>query len=423
MASRPNRAVTIYRRVHVPGKEKSTYCRAVVYASGEIHATKVEYQGQVLTAGEGDFYIAYRCPQLRWDRIGADPKLARRAAEAKRGELAAIAAGIIQPSARVGVQGVQVAIDVARDTYLNDLRRTRGEGTYDLFFQTLWEFTNWLGVQYPKLKTMTGIQREHLLSYYDVLVTRGLSLRRGETELIPASPSTGGKKCDRVNQWIRRTLGLRPGCGPIRRSDLPRECFSEEEVEVFSPQELSAFFAACGGEDYLLFSLFLHTGLRNKEMSFLTWDDVDLEGGFVTVRPKEGFKVKNGETRTVPITDDDLLARLEAHKKVSKFSYVFSTSTGGRVRDFLDRAKAVGERAGMKRGDVWVHKFRASCATGLAIDGLGFTAVQQLLGHRDSKVTKRYLAKATDLRLREAIMAVRTQAAGRKLALVKKATA
>jgi integrase len=154
-------------------------------------------------------------------------------------------------------------------------------------------------------------------------------------------------------------------------------------------------------------------------MSFLTWDDIDLEGGFVTVRPKENFQVKNGETRDVPVTDDDLLARLTVKKKAGKSKFVFSTSTGNRVRDFLDKAKEIGERAGLKREDVWVHKFRASCATQLANDGLGFLGVQQVLGHKDRKVTDRYLAKSRALQLREAIKTVRE----RKLQLVKKATA
>lgn len=159
-----------------------------------------------------------------------------------------------------------------------------------------------------------------------------------------------------------------------------RECFQQEEFEVFSEDELRRFLAACDEEDNLLFMLFLHTGLRNKEMSFLTWADVDLDGGFDTVRPKEGFQVKNGETRDVPITDDDLLARLAARKKSSKFPLVFHTGSGNRVRDFLDRVKKIGEKAGIPRDEVWVHKFRASCATQLANDGLGFLGVQQVLG-------------------------------------------
>jgi integrase len=411
-----NKAVTIYRKIKLPDWSDFRYCRAIIGANHKVHPEKVEYQGTMISVAEGDFFLGYRNGKQRWERVGPDPKAAWLAAERKRAELAALATGLLEHSVTVGARGITVSLEDARDVYLNDLRRTRSGGTYDLFKQTLDEFVAWMAGRYPSVQSVSDIRREHLLSYYDVLVKKGLSLRHAAEAIVPASPSTGGKKCDRVNQWIRKTLNLRPGQGPIKRSDLPRECFQEEEVEVFTEAELQRFFAACADEEHLIFSLFLHTGIRNKEMQFLSWDDVDFEGGFITVRPKPelGFTVKNGEARTVPITDDDLLARLKAHQASSKFQFVFATSTGGRVRDFLDQAKKIGERAGMRREDVWVHKFRASCATGLALDGLGFTGVQQLLGHKDAKVTKRYLAKAADVRLREQIKAVREQARQRK---------
>jgi integrase len=277
--------------------------------------------------------------------------------------------------------------------------------------------------QFPSVRLMNEIRRSHMLAYYDVLQKKGLSLRHAEKQLIPTSPSTAAKKTDRVNQWIRKTLGLRAGQGPVKRSDFPKECFEQEEVQAFTEDELRRFFAACKSAEHLLFSLFLHLGLRNKEMQFLTWADIDFETGLVTIhsKPELGFTVKTiGSARSVPITEYDLLQRLALRRKGKKVdSFVFATRTGGRVRDFLDRAKKIAARAGIPREQVWIHKFRASCATGLALDGLGFTGVQQLLGHRDPKVTRRYLAKAHDLQLRETIKAVRE----RKLQLVKKATA
>jgi hypothetical protein len=63
-----------------------------------------------------------------------------------------------------------------------------------------------------------------------------------------------------------------------------------------------------------------------------------------------GFNVKTlGSARCVPITDDELFQRLaDREKKKKKASdFVFATRTGGRIRDFLDRAKKVGERAGI----------------------------------------------------------------------------
>lgn len=131
--------------------------------------------------------------------------------------------GLHQQSSRSAGAGYVQGLSLeARDIYLHDLQRTRSAGTYELFKQTIDEFVGWMSGQFPSVRYVHEIRCAHMLSYYDVLAKKGLSLRRGETVLIPASPSTAGKKVDRVNQWIRTTLGLKPGCGRIKRTDLPR---------------------------------------------------------------------------------------------------------------------------------------------------------------------------------------------------------
>jgi integrase len=421
----PNRNVSIYRKVLTP-EQTIRYCR-VIMRGKDPHPKKVEFRGLIFEADEGDYYLAYRNPRQKWERVGGDPKAAKFAADKKRAELASIATGREDAPQELGQRGIRISLQDACDLYLKEIRCTRAEDTVDLFNQTLTEFIKWMAKEYPSVRLVNEIRRSHMLAYYQILKQQGLSKRHAEHRILPCSPSTAAKKTDRVNQWIRKTLGLRAGQGPVKRSDFPAECFAQEEVQAFTEDELNRFFAACNDEEHLLFSLFLNTGMRNKEMQYLTWGDVDFESGLITIcsKPELGFNVKTlGSARCVPITDDELFQRLtDREKKKKKASdFVFATRTGGRIRDFLDRAKKVGERAGIPREKVWIHKFRATAATGLALAGLGFTGVQQLLGHRDPKVTRRYLAKAQDIQLRDQIKAIRQQSKQR-LQLVKRAHA
>ncbi len=52
--------------------------------------------------------------------------------------------------------------------------------------------------------------------------------------------------------------------------------------------------------------LSLYTGLRRAEICWLTWDDVDLTGGWVHVRAKDWWTPKASDERSAPITDESL---------------------------------------------------------------------------------------------------------------------
>jgi hypothetical protein len=87
----PNRNVSIYRKVLTP-EQTIRYCR-VIMRGKDPHPKKVEFRGLIFEADEGDYYLAYRNPRQKWERVGGDPKAAKFAADKKRAELASIATG------------------------------------------------------------------------------------------------------------------------------------------------------------------------------------------------------------------------------------------------------------------------------------------------------------------------------------------
>ena len=72
---------------------------------------------------------------------------------------------------------------------------------------------------------------------------------------------------------------------PIESADPPRVSGSGHEMKTWSAERLAAFLKATKHDRLgALWHLLAWTGLRRGEALALTWDDVDLEGGSLSVR-------------------------------------------------------------------------------------------------------------------------------------------
>jgi integrase len=122
--------------------------------------------------------------------------------------------------------------------------------------------------------------------------------------------------------------------------------------------------------------LSLSTGLRQGELYAITWPDINLERGFLTIHES-----KNGERRGIPIRGLalELLRELSA-QNVDSFK-VFPVG----LRSAWDKAVA---RAGLNKF-VW-YSLRHSCASYLVMSGASITDVAEILGHKNIQITKRY---------------------------------
>ena len=95
------------------------------------------------------------------------------------------------------------------------------------------------------------------------------------------------------------------------------------------------------------------TGLRDKELCFLTWDDLDLKNATGLVSSKDGFSPKDYEERVIPLPAD-LVALLKELPRRSK--WVFPNSKGGRISHLLRRLKKIAKDVGIAHATL--HKFR-----------------------------------------------------------------
>jgi integrase/recombinase XerD len=136
-----------------------------------------------------------------------------------------------------------------------------------------------------------------------------------------------------------RGLNLKNPCAKFKHlKDQKKK--AKAKPPVYSQEQINHIFAQCGDVEKTIFATLLLTGLRKRELYFLSWHDLDLDRGIlrVTGDNKEGFSPKDYEERVIPIPAD----LVELLKKLSRKSqWVFCNANGGRISHLLRRGGLV----------------------------------------------------------------------------------
>ncbi len=192
--------------------------------------------------------------------------------------------------------------------------------------------------------------------------------------------------------------------GLAKKADWPR--YTEEEPEIYEDDELDTLFDACDHEERLWFEFFLMTGMREQEVMFTYWSDINFAAATIRVthKPDRGWTPKAYKEREIPIPTR-LVKSLKAWKaKADKTcGLVFPTSGCNVKMNFLDDLKAVADRAELNPENFWLHKFRATFATRCLWAGVDLRTVQQWLGHSDMESTMRYLKPSRSQHVRDKV--------------------
>jgi len=230
--------------------------------------------------------------------------------------------------------------------------------------------------------------------------TRLLKLRREEIErwytgrLSEVTPATANKELMRLNHMLNRAvawgyLKSNPAKGLKKAKEAPGR------TRYLTPDEREALLQEANPALRLYILMALQTGARKGELIALRWADVDMRGRTVTFR-----KTKNGESRSIPMTDTLREALSALPRPINPDTPVLPPRDPEVIRKSFSRL--------VKRleiQDLRFHDLRHDAASTLTMAGVSQRAVMEILGHKDPRMTVRYQHLAPG-HLREAITAL-----------------
>jgi integrase/recombinase XerD len=371
-------SVNLTKRVRT--RDGMRYLPVAVSANGRIKPDVVLVNGREERHHEGAYYLEWRENGRRVRlSVGKNAQDAAAQQQRKEAELNAANNGVpILPQ-----NGHRSLAETIAD-YLEEIELTKKEKTHAAYSTAL----NYFLESCHKLN-IEDVQRRDLLEFAAFL--------RDEKD---QSARSCWNKFSNVMTFLK-AQGVR---GLLRKDDWPK--FVEEEPEIYEKEDLDTLFKACTEEERLWFEFFLMTGMREQEVMYTYWSDVNFRATTVRVshKPDRGWTPKTYKEREIPIPKK-LAEALKAWKAKSdrQCPLVFPTAGCQPKLDFLDCLKATAERAKLEKDNFWLHKFRATFATWSLWAGVDLRTVQQWLGHTDMESTMRYLKPARNQAVREKV--------------------
>jgi integrase len=183
-----------------------------------------------------------------------------------------------------------------------------------------------------------------------------------------------------------------------------------KEIRPLTPEQVKVLLDAASGDRLeALYTLAVHTGLRQGELLGLKWEDVDLESGSLHVKrtlttarggPRLAAPKTKGSRRRVSLTKgavDALRAHLARQREEidragplwQENGLVFASVTSRPLdrHDLTTRQfKPLFERAGLPRKTRF-HDLRHTCATLLLTKNVNPKVVSEMLGHSNIAIT------------------------------------
>jgi integrase/recombinase XerD len=380
LSNTQSREVNLTKRVQT-GKGLR-YCPVVLTANGRVKPDLVFVNGQPERHIEGAYYLEWREKGRRVRlSVGKDPADATARRQRKEAELNALNNGVsVLPENGNGHRSIATAVAA----FLEETELTKKPKTLAAYTTALNYFTE----SCPKLY-LQDIERTDMLKFSAFL--------RDKKKQAPRSVYN---KFENVITFLKAN-GIR---GLVGKNDWPR--YTEEEPEIYEQEELDKLFKACDAEDRLRYEFFLMTGMREQEVMYTYWSDINLAHATVRVshKPDRGWTPKAYKEREIPIPAK-LVKKLKARKiRADKTCGLVFPTTGCRPKlDFLDCLKALADRANLDEGNFWLHKFRATFATRCLWAGVDLRTVQQWLGHSDIESTMRYLKPSRSQTVRQKV--------------------
>ena len=168
---------------------------------------------------------------------------------------------------------------------------------------------------------------------------------------------------------------------PVSKVKLFRE--DNTRTRYLEKEEVKALLDGCAEHLRPIVITALNTGMRKSEILNLKRSDVDLINGKIYIRNS-----KSGKPRDVDINQwlADTLIEIPRHPRSP---YLFCDKDGRKYKNVRRSFETAKRKAGIE--NLWFHDLRHNLASHLAMAGVGSETLQEILGHRDYRMTRRYI--------------------------------
>jgi len=301
--------------------------------------------------------------------------------------------------------------DVA-ESYLKHVRaehqdKPRTAASYEMALGDILSFLEEKGVL-----SVGQLDRRSIAEYRDVRMTEGRSVTyqnygRERTRYVPPlGPRTVNIRVGTLKTMLTWAVGEGGMIGtnpiadvkplPVKRKRRVRRALTRVEKRKLLEHSPEPFKT--------IWFTFLSTGLRLNELVSLTWEDVDVERGEITIR---GEVSKNSELDTIPLREA-LWERLFelAQKKTGRHAFVNSKGTSWRHnlhKRFNECLRLAGIKKLTPKGVADIHALRVTFGTELVEAGADIRTVQRLMRHKSPTVTMQFYVRARQSSLRAAV--------------------
>jgi integrase/recombinase XerD len=381
-------SVNLTKRIQTT--EGMRFCPVVMAGNGRVAPDAVMVNGRRETHPEGSYYLEWHvgAKRLRLS-VGKDAADAQARRLSKEAELKGVRvmpepgknALMLADAVRMWLEDVKTKGNVNK-------RANHGRHNTHGVYSTAMEYF----LESCHKVNLADVDRRDLLKYAEFLQVKK-----------DQSPRSTAHKFDIVVSFLK-AQGIR---GLTVRGDRPK--YTLEEPEIYEQEELDALFKACTEEERLWFELLLVSGMREQELIFLYWRDVNFTASTIRVshKPDLGWSPKAYKAREIPIPERMTKSLKEWKAKSDKAcNLVFSTSGCRPKKDFLDCLKRITRRAGLDESTYRLHKFRATFATKCLWAGVDLRTVQDWMGHSDLESTMRYLKPSRSAETRHKVNAI-----------------
>jgi integrase len=168
---------------------------------------------------------------------------------------------------------------------------------------------------------------------------------------------------------------------PAARIKLLKE--NNERDRILSSEEYTRLLAACPQHVKPIVRVAYHTAMRQGEIVSLTWGQVDLKEGFITLRPED---TKTNDARLIPLSAE-LVEMFKAMPRGLPNMPVFTyqgRSVGEIKRSFATACKTAGIE------DFTFHDLRHTAINNWRQAGHDYFRIMAVSGHKTMSVFKRY---------------------------------